>query len=55
MTLNESRKKYLNDFELAKFFVKNYLDMEDADPFWAEKIIRSYPNYYELGNIVRNG
>jgi len=54
MTLKEAKKKYPNDSELAKYFVANYEFMEDVNEFEAARVVKEIPNYYTLGDYLRN-
>jgi len=54
MTLTEAIAKYPNDYDLGHYFTVNYESLEDFNEFQGPVILRDHPNFYELGNYLRN-
>jgi hypothetical protein len=54
MILEDLKKKYPSDYDLGKAFSDEFENLDDVNEYMSVRIIREYPNYYELGNFIRN-
>jgi hypothetical protein len=54
MTLTELKLKYPNDFDLGNAFANCFEFVDDVNEYMSARIVGEHPNYYELGDYLRN-